>query len=122
MIDPEVLRWAESVVEAMYADHAWLYERYGPRGRDKCLEDNLHHIRHLRTCYELRDTQFFTDYTLWLDGILRARGMETEHLLDNFLRMLDALGSFQSLDAEERQWYASCLQKGIERLRARQEG
>ncbi|SIT03862.1 hypothetical protein SAMN05421799_110111 [Alicyclobacillus vulcanalis] len=121
-MDAAEMEWARSVVESMYADHPELYDRYGERGREKCLEDNLHHVRHLRTCYELQDARFFVDYARWLDGILRAHGMETEHLLDNFRRMLDTVASVSSLSAAERTWYTSCLHQACEMLRVRQEG
>ncbi|MDI9260114.1 hypothetical protein [Alicyclobacillus sendaiensis] len=113
--------WAASIVEAMYRDHPDLYERYGQRGKEKCLEDNLHHIRHLRTCFELRDSQFFVDYVRWLDGILRAHGMQTAHLLDNLERLAATLPGVPELDDEERRMYEESLRVAMDTLRRRGE-
>ncbi|WP_257535612.1 hypothetical protein [Mesobacillus foraminis] len=80
----------EHVTEGIYRDYPALLKRFGERGREKCREDNEHHIRHLQTSLKLGDHQFFIDYAHWLNGILTSRGMETSHLIDNFERLQEA--------------------------------
>src|SRR5690606_6112723 len=59
-------------------------ERFGEQGKAKCREDNHHHMKHLQTAYELNETKIFTDYAVWLNGILTRHGMKTKHITDNF--------------------------------------
>ncbi|WP_145948141.1 hypothetical protein [Paenibacillus sp. Y412MC10] len=41
-------------------------------------------MRHLETALELDDSRVFSDYAVWLNGILNNYGMETHTLTDNF--------------------------------------
>jgi hypothetical protein len=81
----------EKVTEKIYVKDPSLVERYGDKGRTKCIEDNHHHFKHLETAYELDNAAFFTDYALWLDGILQKFGMSTELLCDNFHFTIEVL-------------------------------
>ncbi|MDR7074902.1 hypothetical protein [Fictibacillus barbaricus] len=81
----------EKVTEKIYEKDPSLDERYGDKGRTKCIEDNHHHFKHLETAYELDNAAFFTDYALWLDGILQKFGMSTELLCDNFHFIIEVL-------------------------------
>lgn len=80
----------EEVTEGIYKDYPLLLEKYGEKGRQKCREDNVHHIKHLQTAASMGDEKFFIDYAHWLNGILTSRGMKTEHLIDNFVRLQKA--------------------------------
>ncbi|PAE24939.1 MULTISPECIES: hypothetical protein [Bacillaceae] len=73
-----------SVTEKIYEREPSLLERFGEQGKEKCREDNHHHMKHLVTAYELDKSAFFTDYAVWLEGILTKHGMKTQHLIDNF--------------------------------------
>ncbi|MFC0190428.1 hypothetical protein ACFFJY_19235 [Fictibacillus aquaticus] len=81
---------AISVTEVMYENDPTLMDRYGDKGRRKCIEDNEHHFKHLQTAYELQNGQFFTEYALWLNGILSKYGMTEELLIENF-KLIDDL-------------------------------
>ncbi|WP_445613018.1 hypothetical protein [Geobacillus sp. YF-1] len=81
----------EEVVKGIYAAYPELLEKYGERGKQKCFEDNQHHFAHLETAYLLRNAKVFTDYALWLNNILVNHGMKTDHLLDNFRRIEQAI-------------------------------
>ncbi|RBP92991.1 hypothetical protein DFO70_106121 [Cytobacillus firmus] len=72
------------VTEVIYEREPFLLERFGEQGKEKCREDNHHHMKHLETAYELNQSAFFTDYAVWLAGILNKHGMKTQHLIDNF--------------------------------------
>ncbi|MDM5227115.1 hypothetical protein QUF73_12950 [Cytobacillus sp. NJ13] len=72
------------VTEAIYEREPSLLDRFGEQGKEKCREDNHHHMKHLETAYELNQSAFFTDYAVWLDGILNKHGMKTRHLIGNF--------------------------------------
>ena len=72
------------VTEKIYELEPGLLERFGEQGKAKCREDNHHHMRHLQTAFDLNETKVFTDYAVWLNGILTRHGMKTQHLIDNF--------------------------------------
>ena len=80
----------EEVTDGIYKDYPILLEKYGERGRQKCKEDNEHHIKYLQTAAAMDEEKYFVDYAHWLNGILTSRGMKTEHLIDNFQRLKNA--------------------------------
>ncbi|WP_273853805.1 hypothetical protein [Guptibacillus spartinae] len=104
----------DRVVQGIYRDMPELLERFGEQGRVKCREDNYHHIKHLNSARNLDSDDFFVDYVLWLNNILTARGMKTEHLIDNFKRLENEIGAVESFD--EKDDYLSTLKKGIAEL------
>lgn len=86
----------ERVTEKIYENDPTLMERYGDKGKTKCIEDNHHHFKHLETAFELDNAEFFTDYALWLNGILQKFGISTEHLMDNFSIIIDILNEYKN--------------------------
>ncbi|RSD25517.1 hypothetical protein [Mesobacillus subterraneus] len=88
----------EEVTAGIYRDYPNLLEKYGEQGRQKCKEDNVHHIKYLQTAFSMGEDQYFIDYAHWLNGILTSRGMKTDHLVDNFERLKAA---FANLKEEE---------------------
>jgi hypothetical protein len=113
MISNELQHIIDEVTEGIYRDYPSLLEKFGEQGRQKCREDNEHHIKHLRTASTMGDHQFFIDYAHWLNGILTSRGMKTDHLVDNFERLHSA---FKSANVELND-YVEMLEKAIESLK-----
>ena len=72
---------ARAVTERMYADEPALLERFGAAGRERCLEDLHFTVDHLAPAVELEEPAMFESYVRWLDGLLRARGVGTAHVL-----------------------------------------
>ncbi|CAM4023352.1 hypothetical protein [Mesobacillus thioparans] len=105
----------EDVTEGIYKDYPILLEKYGERGRQKCKEDNEHHIKYLQTAADLGEEKYFTDYAHWLNGILTSRGMKTEHLVDNFARLKIAFGNTE--DEEQKDVFITMLESAINSLR-----
>ncbi|WP_226537523.1 hypothetical protein [Fictibacillus halophilus] len=101
----------ERVTEKIYENDPSLMDRYGEKGRTKCIEDNHHHFKHLETAYELNNEDFFTDYALWLDGILQKFGMTTELLMDNFSLIVDVLNEQDVKDTSRIEAYIDYLNK-----------
>lgn len=91
----------ERVTEKIYEKDPTLIERYGDKGRAKCMEDNHHHFKHLETAYELNNSTFFTDYAVWLNGILQKFGMNTELLMDNFYYIIEVLQDWKQNHPQE---------------------
>ncbi|WP_281889865.1 hypothetical protein [Paenibacillus sp. YYML68] len=109
-------RLASQVTASIYEANPQLLERYGERGKQKCWEDNVHHMKHLDTAYQLSNEDVFTDYALWLNGILGRFGMGPEHLVDNFERIADALDRESSLSSARVSGYKTLLQRANEAL------
>jgi hypothetical protein len=101
----------ERVTEKIYENDPSLMDRYGDKGRAKCIEDNHHHFKHLETAYELDNEEFFSDYALWLDGILQKFGMSTELLMDNFSIIIDVINEQDAKDTPRIKAYIDYLNK-----------
>ena len=114
----------EQVTERIYALDPSLQDRYGEKGKEKCRQDNQHHLDHLQTAYELNNPKVFTDYTLWLNGILQKFGMKTQTLLDNFTILKEELELISDMPDKKQNMYLSCLTDAIdilERAKAKEE-
>lgn len=107
---------ARSVTGLLYAEMPWLVDRYGERGRQKCLQDMRYHLQHLAPAVELEDPALFARYAEWCDGVLRARGVQTVELLRSLQLMESDVGA--RLPGDEAQAVAGCLRAGIGVLRA----
>ena len=68
---------ARAVTAALYVASPELLERHGERGRDKCLQDMHYTIEHLIPAVDLGDPAVFIRYVEWLNGLLRARSVDT---------------------------------------------
>ncbi|MDP4162779.1 MAG: hypothetical protein Q8906_03640 [Bacillota bacterium] len=97
-IDEMVLK----ITEKIYQNDPSLMQRYGEKGRQKCIEDNYHHFKHLQTAYEMDDEKIFNDYAMWLNGILQKFGMSTELLMENFNLIIETLESDKSKKEDEK--------------------
>ena len=56
---------SEAVVERQYALRPELRDRYGERGRDKCVEDTEFHLAHLSGALLASSPALFADYIGW---------------------------------------------------------
>ncbi|HEU0298378.1 MAG TPA: hypothetical protein VFR37_02965 [Longimicrobium sp.] len=106
---------ARSVTGLLYAEMPWLVDRYGERGRQKCLQDMRYHLQHLAPAVELEDPALFARYAEWCDGMLRARGVQTAELLRS-LQLMESDVAVR-LPGEEARAAAACLRAGIAVLR-----
>ncbi|WP_409296723.1 hypothetical protein V1498_02405 [Peribacillus sp. SCS-26] len=117
MIDAIML--AGQVTDKMYEKEPGLLDKFGEQGKKKCREDNHHHFKHLRSTYELDNSKFFTDYAVWLNGILVRHGMETRHLIENFDLISEVLQSPQYSGDKEALAYLGYLSGACEILRSK---
>lgn len=107
----------EEVTTGIYERYPELLDKYGEAGKQKCREDNQHHFDHLETAYQVDDSVIFTDYAIWLNDLLTARGMDTAHLIDNFVRIEQALRD--NLDAGRKKFYTETLKQAVNVLENR---
>ncbi|WP_409291283.1 hypothetical protein [Peribacillus sp. SCS-37] len=120
MID--AIRLAGQVTDKIYEKEPGLLDKFGEQGKTKCLEDNHHHFKHLRSSFELDNSKFFTDYAVWLNGILVRHGMETRHLIENLDLISEVLQCPECSGDKEAQAYLGYLAEACDILRNKQQG
>lgn len=107
---------ARSVTGLLYAEMPWLVDKYGERGRLKCLQDMRYNVEYLAPAVELDDPELFVRYARWVDSLLRSRGVPTGELARAFQLMASDVAA--RLPREEGQAVADCLEAGLLALRA----
>jgi MerR family transcriptional regulator, light-induced transcriptional regulator len=60
-----------------------LASRFGPLGRQRCLEDARFHLQYLATALEAGSPALFLDYTGWTKVLLGARNIPERDLIHN---------------------------------------
>ena len=83
---------SEAVVERQYALHPELRDRYGERGREKCVEDTEYHLAHLSGALLASSPALFADYIGWAAGVMTVAGIRTEDVRENLACLRDILG------------------------------
>lgn len=58
-------------------------DRYGPIGRQRCLEDAHFHLRYLATALEAGSPEMFLDYIGWAKVVLAKRNVSDRDLIEN---------------------------------------
>lgn len=84
---------AHEITDELYRQMPELDEKYGARGREKCLQDMRYNLEHLAPAVDLAEPGMFANYIRWLDGLLRARNVATTELVRCLHIMRDCLGS-----------------------------
>ena len=82
---------SEAVVERQYALRPELRDRYGERGREKCVEDTEYHLAHLSAALLASSPALFTDYIAWASGVMTVASVRTEDVRENLACLRDAL-------------------------------
>ncbi len=103
----------EQVVAEIYEAYPEILERFGEAGKARCYEDNHHHFDHLETAAKLGQPEVFTKYATWLTNLLTARGMNKNHVIDNFQRIHDVLETTADTDAKA---FQKLLKQGIQAI------
>lgn len=71
---------AREITAMLYAERPELMERYGERGREKCLQDMRYNLEHLAPAVALGEPLLFSRYVEWLRDMLGARGIPTDEV------------------------------------------
>jgi hypothetical protein len=66
---------AHAITGALYREMPELLEKYGQRGRGKCLEDMRYNLEHLAPAVALGEPALFSRYVAWLRDMLHSRGV-----------------------------------------------
>ncbi|WP_246238238.1 hypothetical protein [Alkalicoccus luteus] len=105
----------ERVTKRIYEANPELLERYGDRGKEKCREDNNHHLKQLSAAFTVNSEAMFIDYAHWLNGILVRHGMETKHLTENFLFLEEAMKEDSSTRADVYRAYLQAARSSLDK-------
>jgi hypothetical protein len=106
---------ARSVTGLLYAEMPWMVDKYGERGRLKCLQDMRYNLEYLAPAVEMEDPALFVRYARWVDGVLRARNVPTGELARSFELM--ASDVLARLRPDEAAIVSTCLEAGVIALR-----
>ncbi|WP_433742414.1 hypothetical protein [Falsibacillus pallidus] len=106
----------EQAIELIYKKYPSLDERYGEAGRQKCYDDNVHHLNYLDSAYSIRDEKVFKDYALWLNSVLVSRGMKSDHLIDNFVFLKQSFSDVTTMDSERKKGYVQYLTSAVKSI------
>src|SRR3954470_6349336 len=84
---------SEAVVERQYAASPGLRDRYGVRGREKCVEDTEFHLAHLSGALLASSPALFADYIGWASGVMTVAAVRPEDVRENLACLRDVLGA-----------------------------
>ena len=82
---------AEAVTDRHYELHPEIARRFGPAGREKCLQDAHYHLSYLAESLGSALPSLFADYVAWAKVMLEARGVPAADLARNLGVMRDVL-------------------------------
>ncbi len=82
---------AESITERQYRLQPELTVRYGTHGRDKCVQDTMHHLSSIAAAIALDTPETFADYVAWARTLLESRNIPAGDLALNLMCIRDVL-------------------------------
>lgn len=106
---------ARAVTERLFREMPGLWDKYGQRGWDKCLQDMRHTVDHLAPAVEMESPAMFARYAEWCDSVLRARNVPTDELVRCLELMRDDAAA--RMPAEQAAVAAASLSAGLNALR-----
>jgi methanogenic corrinoid protein MtbC1 len=102
---------AEAVTEQFFQRHPDWGDRYGPRGRERGIEDARYHLDFLGGALTAGEPQAFADYVRWARRVLAARGLESRFLRENLEQIAGALAA--RLDSDSRAAIEELMEAGL---------
>lgn len=82
---------AEAVTARQYELQPELASRYGPAGREKCLQDARYHLSYLAEALSASSPALFAAYVSWAKVMLATRGIPATDLAQNLECMREAI-------------------------------
>jgi len=80
-----------AVVAREFDERPELDERFGPQGRERCLEDAGRHVDYLATAVAQQSPSLFNDYVEWATVLLGRLGIPDEDVRRNLMILRDML-------------------------------
>ncbi|EDN69787.1 cobalamin B12-binding [Beggiatoa sp. PS] len=91
LIDEQRDSLAIGIMEKHYALHPEFEERYGKKGRIKCLEDANYHLTYLSEAIAASHPSLFANYVAWAKVLLTGIGISAQDLTANLEIVRDVL-------------------------------
>jgi methanogenic corrinoid protein MtbC1 len=91
LIDEQRDSLALDIIARHYAVHPELEERYGKKGRFKCIEDANYHLTYLSEAIATSHPSLFANYIAWAKVLLTGIGIPSEDLAENLEIVRDVL-------------------------------
>ena len=76
-------------MDRQYALRPELRERYGERGREKCIEDTEFHLAHLSAALLASSPALFAGYIGWAGSVMSVAGIRPEDMRENLAHIRD---------------------------------
>ena len=101
---------ATATTTLLYQRQPRLLEKYGDRGRAKCLQDMRYTVEHLTPAVAMDDPQLFVQYVRWLVNMLAPRNIPADDVHDSLVAMRDVLAL---LEPAHRAAFDACMTPAI---------
>lgn len=82
---------ATEITERHFFLHPELSEKYGLRGRKKCIEDSVFHLHYLAEAVAAYSPKIFSNYVAWAKVMLVSRGIDWREFAANLEQMARVL-------------------------------
>jgi len=105
---------AEDLVNRQFAARPELAHRYGPAGREKCLQDANYHLAYLACAMDAGDPALFAGYVAWVKVMLGKRGIPVEDL-ERHLELTRTVVT-QKLEGETAELAVTYINAGMAKL------
>lgn len=108
------LALAQLITSLHFQQHPELEMQYGAAGKEKCIQDSLYHLTYLSEAVKAGSKAMFISYIEWALGMLQARKIPMDDLLNNLQYTIQACNTL--LPAEDCEIINEYIQSGIETL------
>ena len=105
-------RLARRSAALIYERHPEWEQKWGPSGREKCVDDGLYHLSFLADALALGRPESFASYCAWMADFLERRGMSRGHLEEMIAAISDGLGADEAVSGELKTSATKTLQGG----------
>lgn len=105
---------ARTITERLYQARPELADKYGERGRARCLEDMRYNLEHLAPAVALEEATLFARYVVWLRDLLQSRGVPVDDVRDSL--QITAAVALEVLPREQGEAVAEMVRAGIRAL------
>jgi MerR family transcriptional regulator, light-induced transcriptional regulator len=100
-IDANKNSLAAAITSLHYSLRPELESIFGPKGRERCLEDARHHLSYIAEAIRLSSPALFADYINWAKSMLSARGIPSTDLKLNLDCMRESLSETFGFEFKE---------------------
>lgn len=107
---------ADELVTRQFAAQPHLAQRYGPAGREKCLQDANYHLSYLSEAMTAGAPGLFTNYIAWAKVMLAKRGIPASDLASHLELIRTVVGA--SLPGEAGILAVQYLDAALDQMRS----